>query len=130
MNGCVSAKQSFALGSKPFGIRAGKLRRGDESGFRKVLIARRLCLAIPERFILNLARGQFADAFETQDGMAEIGYRLVTVLKIETLEKTLRVVRAHPIDRLADGICRAAVARERIGALLRRHRGYGDDSFH
>src|ERR1700722_20935127 len=61
--------------------------------------------------------------------MAEIGDRLVAVLKVVALEKTLRIVRAYPVDGLADGIGGAAVARQGIGALLRRHGRDGNDSF-
>src|SRR5207248_4317757 len=51
------------------------------------------------------------------------------LLKVIAFQKILRIMRADPIDGLADRIGRAAVARERICALLRRHRGNRDDSF-
>ncbi len=110
-------------------VRACQLRRRDESGLREILIARRFRLAVPQRFVFDLARRQFADALEAQHRMAQIGDRLVAVLEVEALEKTLRIVRPHPVDRLPDGIGRPAVPRERISAFFRRHRGDSDDSF-
>ena len=41
----------------------------------------------------------------------------------------MRIMRADPFDGLPDGIGRPAVARQRVGAFLRRHGSDGDDSF-
>src|SRR5579863_1981384 len=114
---------------EPFGIDATQFRRSDETRLREILVPGRLRLPIPERFVFDLARGQFADAFEAQHGMAQIGNRLVPILEVITLQKILRIMRADPIDGLADRIGRAAVPGESIGALFRRHWRDCDDSF-
>ncbi len=125
----VCIEQRPARGVVAIRIRTRQLRRRDEPGFRKILVARRLCLPVPQRFVFDLARRQLADAFETQHGMPEIGNRLMPVLEVKAFQKTLRIVRPHPLDRLPDRIGRPAVARQRVGAFFRRHGGDGDDAF-
>ena len=108
---------------------AGEFERRDEPGLREVLVARRLGLAIPERLFFDSGGGEFADAFETDDGVAKVGDRGVAVLKVKTLEELLRIVGAHPVQGLADGIGRSTITGEREGALFRRHGGHGDHAF-
>src|SRR5580658_10842410 len=56
--------------------------------------------------------------------MTEIGNGGMAVLEIEALEKFRGIVRANPLNGIADGIGRAAVARECIRAFFRRHGGH------
>ena len=83
---------------------ARQLRGRDESGFGKILITRRPRLAIPQRFVFDLSCRQFADAFETEHGVAEVGDGLMPVLEVKAFEELLRIVRPDPVHRLPDGI--------------------------
>src|SRR5215471_12334894 len=60
--------------------------------------------------------------------MTEVSDGLVAVLEIEALEELFRVMRFNPFERLADGIGRAAVARQSVGAFFRRHGSDSDDA--
>src|SRR6185312_12280539 len=104
----VSGNQRVPRRSVFRGLRLAELGRRDESAFRKILIARRLRLAVPQHFIFDLTRRKFAYALEAKRRMAEIGNRLMAVLEIEAFEKLLRVMRLHPFDRLANRIRGAA----------------------
>ncbi len=106
-----------------------EFRRRDKTALRKILIARRFRLAVPKNFVFHFARREFADAFEAENGVTQVRDRLVTVLEVKTLQELLRVMRAHPLNRLPDGIGRAAVARQSVSALLRRQRCDSDDAF-
>ena len=65
---------------------------------RKILIARRARLPVPQLLVFNLGGGQFGDAFEAHHHVAEVGNGRVAVLEVEALEELLRVVRAHPLE--------------------------------
>ena len=51
-------------------VGAGQLGRSDEAGARKILIARRFGLPIPQRLILDLGGRQFRNALEAQSRYA------------------------------------------------------------
>src|ERR1051325_9296921 len=53
---------------------------------------------------------ELGDPLEAQDGVPEIGNGRVAVLEVKTLQELLRVVCAHPLDRIANGVGRPAVA--------------------
>src|SRR5689334_3492079 len=61
--------------------------------------------------------------------MPQVGDRGVAVLEIEAFQEFLRIVRAYPLDRIANRIRRAAVAGQRVGALLWRHGRHRNDAF-
>lgn len=61
--------------------------------------------------------------------MAQVRDGLVPILEVVTLEKFFGVVGPHPRERFANGIGRAAIARQRIRAFFRRKRSDGDDAF-
>ena len=105
-----------------------ELGRRHKSGFRKILIARRSRLAVPELFVFHFGGGELGNPFEAHHDVPQVGDGSVAVLEIEALEKLGGVVRAHPIDGIADGIGRAAVARQRECALLGRHRADREDA--
>ncbi len=92
----------------------------------KVLIAARFRLAVPDRFVFQPDGGQFGDILKTDDDVAEIGDRRVAVVEVELLPEFFRGVAVHPLDAVLDGVGRAAVAGERVGAFLRRHRRHCD----
>ena len=110
-----------------------EFRRRDEAGARKILIARRARLAVPQLFVFNLGGGELGDAFKAQHDVAQIGDGGVAVLEVEALEKLGGIVRAHPLDGIANRIGRARVARQRIGDLFReawaRRPGRGEVSW-
>src|ERR1022692_1627260 len=81
---------------------ARQFGRRDKAGAREILVARRLRLPVPERLLFDLGRGQLRKAFEAQHGMSQVGDGSVAVLEIEALQELLRIVRAHPRERLAD----------------------------
>ena len=76
---------------------AGEFGRSDESGGRKILIARRFRLPVPERFGLDLRSGQLADAFKTHDGVPQVGNGGVAVLKVKAFQEFFANCECVPI---------------------------------
>ena len=107
----------------PRGLGSLKLGRRDEAASGEVLIAGRFGLPVPKLLVLDFDGGHFGDPFEAQRQVTQVGDGRVPVLKVEVLEELRRIVRPDPIDGLSDGIGGPAVAGQRVGALLGRHRG-------
>ena len=97
-------------------------------GLREILITRAARLAVPELLVFYLGGGQFGNAFEANGDVAQIGNGGVAVLEIEALQKFRGIVRADPLDRIANRIGRPAVASQRVGDLFRRHRRHGQNT--
>ncbi len=107
---------------------AGEFRGDDEAGFAEVLIARGLGLAVPELFVFGFGGGEFGDAFEAEGEMAEVGDGGVAVLEVEAFEELRGVVGADPVERLGDGVSRAAIAGESVGAFFGGQGGDGENA--
>ena len=93
------------------------------------MIARRSGLAVPQLFVFDLGGGELGDAFKAHDDVAKIGDGSVAVLEVKTFEELGGIVRAHPLDGIANGISGTRVSRQRIGDLFRGHGRYGQDAW-
>src|SRR5271166_713600 len=103
-------------------LRSIQFRRRHKAGFRKILIARRSSLPVPKLLVLDFGGRELRDSFETHHHVPKIGDGGVPVLKIKALQEFRGIVRPDPLDGIADGIRRAAVARQGVSTLLSRHR--------
>ena len=97
MNCLVRRQQRLTRLLVHCGVLRGELRWSNKPGFREVLISRRPRLPIPQLLVFDLGCREFRHTFETQDRVPQIGDGCVPVLKVEALEKFLRVMASSPI---------------------------------
>ena len=121
----VGGDKRLAGGFIGSGIGGRKFRRRDESGLAEVLIARRFRLTVPKLLVFHFGGGEFGNTLKTHDDVAQVGDGRVAVLEVKTLQELRRIMGAHPGQGFDDGIRRPAVSRQRVSALLRRHRSDG-----
>ena len=98
------------------------------SAGRKVLIAARFRLAVPQRLVFEPDRGEFGDVLEADDDMAQVGNRSMAIVEIELVPEFFRRMAMHPAKAVLNGVGRAAVAGQGVGRLLWRHRCERDDA--
>src|SRR5712691_1974116 len=70
------------------------------SALLEVLITSRTLLPIPSLLVSQLNCRQNREPLDRQRNMRQVGYRPVTVLEVESVEKLLRLLRADLAQRL------------------------------
>ena len=114
----IGGEEGVAGGLELGDFEAGEFGGDDEAGFAEVLVAGGFGLAVPELLVFGFGGGEFGDAFEAEGEMAEVGDGGVAVLEVEAFEELGGVVGADPVEGLGDGVGRAAIAGEGVGALF------------
>ena len=92
----------------------------------EILIPRRPLLPVPSLLVCKFNRRQNRQPLDRQRNVRQVRNRAVPILKIESVEKLLRLLRADLPQRLLHRQRRPRVLRHGVGLNLRLHAKHGE----